>query len=1367
MMKNKFGTTGFVALVALLVAPGCDPEIPQRDGEPVNRVEAVFDAESGVIPLPNDAAMDDGKLPGLPGAQAGTVEEEFSNYLQMLRGWLPTTPIEIPFSGPLDDSTIDDESVRLYRIVGDGELESAEIGELNYLEDGDGPSLIEVVPADGPMPGEQFATVVTKDLYGANGAAVGEPLPIFFAASPTSLLDSDGQPTLSLLADDPQTAQTLEGLRLLLKPIYDGLEAGVGDEGAIDRDDVAMAFRWTITPNTKVAFNPDAAQVPLPNTAALDDDGTFPDAGTCEAGEPTAQGVFDDYLASRLGWPDITPITVPLTDAVDEDSLQQEDVVQLWQSGDGQEWERVEEIAVSYRDEDVDACTGEVSPAHIVDVMPAGGMHTNYHYFAFVTRDVEAADGSGELIPEVPMFLALQPHDVANESGESLLGPLSDEDAQGIQGLKQIVAPAMEQIEEETGLDYEDMAAVWNWHTWQETFTFFDPDQGLVPIPNTAALDEDGTFPEAATCEAGQPTAQGHFDEYLAGLSGWPDATPITVPLTGAIDEDSITDENVQLWREQDGEWGQVEDISVSYRDEDIDNCTGEVSPAHILDVMPEDGMDVRENYFAFVTRDLAAADGVGGLVPQAPMLLALQPHDVIDGDGQSVLAQLSDEDAQGIQGLKQIVGPAMEAIESETGLDYQDMAAVWNWHTWDDTFVIFDPETAQIPFPNLFLEGDDGTINIPVPADADPLTESIFGVLNQRPGFSPTAPGWLHLSGEIDPDTLTHDSFAIGSAASENLLPDDYFNMEYQPEWDRVIFEPTRPFGGGEIFAGVMTQEVEGINGRPIQAPPLFVFLRSPHPLEEDGESLVDALDDATATQLEVVRSSFQDAGLFFLLEFRTGTPREDLAVAWAYETEDPVQPLREYRALAMDALNERDDVRAMRECEVEADQNCADFEPGPIPIPLPGQGAEGDGDPNLVEVEDEMAHPNDPDVMIDMSNVRAIYRGGEFTSLGVDLENAALVDSDERIGVSVYLPEDDQSEGACEAPYDVAIVQHGLSGDRLVSGPANANDMAAYPGCMATVAMDLPLHGGRTPGVDAPHPESTPEESGAAFLTGDLVGSKANFIQAVIDLFVLTRVIQGEDGESGLEELFVGLDEEEPLFGENIGYVGVSLGGIVGVPFAALEPAVDTIAISAAGGRMTWILEGDEDGPSTIGGPLLEALGQESGLEPGDVELFEAMTFVQWMADHIDPFVFGETAVSGDLPTLSYDADTGGFGLTTGDSCDDECPGNWECETINDENVCVEYVPETQVLMQMAQGDRTIVNRSTEALADVMDVSLEHTTFDDVPHGFLNLADDSDDAFSAGQCARRQAATWLESGLAGEAMLPQELEAQACLQN
>ena len=159
---------------------GCQPEIPQDDPVTGERVIAVFDPATSTIPLPNSAALeDDGTLPNLGAGTEGAAADFFA-WLDDLHGWPESTSIAVPFSGPLDPSTVTSDNVILWRVEEDGSFTQVESTPV-YLENDDEGSLcdpsvcesvISIVPAQTPRFGTQYAAVVTKDVHAADGEPV-------------------------------------------------------------------------------------------------------------------------------------------------------------------------------------------------------------------------------------------------------------------------------------------------------------------------------------------------------------------------------------------------------------------------------------------------------------------------------------------------------------------------------------------------------------------------------------------------------------------------------------------------------------------------------------------------------------------------------------------------------------------------------------------------------------------------------------------------------------------------------------------------------------------------------------------------------------------------------------------------------------------------------------------------------------------------------------------------------------------------------------------------------------------------------------------------------------------------------------------
>lgn len=207
------------------------------------------------------------------------------------------------------------------------------------------------------------------------------------------------------------------------------------------------------------------------------------------------------------------------------------------------------------------------------------------------------------------------------------------------------------------------------------------------------------------------------------------------------------------------------------------------------------------------------------------------------------------------------------------------------------------------------------------------------------------------------------------------------------------------------------------------------------------------------------------------------------------------------------------------------------------------------------------------------------------------------------------------------------VAMYVHGIGSDRT-SVVALAHSLAKA--CVATVAIDLPLHGGRAF-----------EEGNAAlnFINlGVLTNTRDNLRQSVMDLLNLNASLANIDAELEAGEL-VGLDTSD------VKVVGVSLGGIVGTTYAtvnqlaiaadgklandAANPALASklnplsgLVVSAAGGQLTQVLINSE-----ALGPSIKAGLAAGGIEPGSSDFEKFLYVAQSTVDSGDPVNFAET--------------------------------------------------------------------------------------------------------------------------------------------
>ncbi|MEZ4460059.1 MAG: hypothetical protein R3E66_10085 [bacterium] len=264
--------------------------------------------------------------------------------------------------------------------------------------------------------------------------------------------------------------------------------------------------------------------------------------------------------------------------------------------------------------------------------------------------------------------------------------------------------------------------------------------------------------------------AQGTFDTYLDGLHGWPPTTPVTLPVSAALDPATVNANTVKLFKiTEEG----LEEVAAT-----VSYAAGETT------VSIETSMGLDERYVAIATTSIATdAQDAGGrplpLLPAPGIALAVQPFDVVNASGESLVSEVPDEDAQSIAAAQGLLKPLVAAIAQKTGVDYSRIAAIWTWETWTDSFVVFDPSTGRFPFPTAFATvgcPEDrpvcGVYDVENPP-ADPLQNAIFDEVSRRDGFSTTSTNWVPTEGRpLDPESVNSDNVIIAEAESTIPTP-------------------------------------------------------------------------------------------------------------------------------------------------------------------------------------------------------------------------------------------------------------------------------------------------------------------------------------------------------------------------------------------------------------------------------------------------------------------------------------------------------------------------------------------------------------------------------------------------------------------
>jgi hypothetical protein len=132
---------------------------------------------------------------------------------------------------------------------------------------------------------------------------------------------------------------------------------------------------------------------------------------------------------------------------------------------------------------------------------------------------------------------------------------------------------------------------------------------------------------------------------------------------------------------------------------------------------------------------------------------------------------------------------------------------------------------------------------------------------------------------------------------------------------------------------------------------------------------------------------------------------------------------------------------------------------------------------------------------------------------------------------------------------PYPTVVIQHGFGGDNsIVAQFAGAFTSAG----LALIGIPAPEHGARGNFLDF-------------FDFDDFNAFGNNFRQASVDLLALTRLLA-----AGLD---VDGDGHADVRGDGLGYLGQSLGGVIGGVFTAVEPAITTAVLNVPGGKLSQL--------------------------------------------------------------------------------------------------------------------------------------------------------------------------------------------------
>ncbi|MBN8482718.1 MAG: Ig-like domain-containing protein [Xanthomonadales bacterium] len=566
-----------------------------------------------------------------------------------------------------------------------------------------------------------------------------------------------------------------------------------------------------------------------------------------------------------------------------------------------------------------------------------------------------------------------------------------------------------------------------------------------------------------------------------------------------------------------------------------------------------------------------------------------------------------------------------------------------------------FDPTNSVIPFPNnLLLSGTtDLTLNIPVPNPSDYSNPRV--AINALDGWSTVAPMTTTFSAPPRATSIVAGSSVRVFQVSLSGPGGGVTGIvgELQPNTDFVIalapsdtsgrtlaIIPTKPLKQLSSYMVVLTNGITDGAGNDATPDQTYFLAKRTTPLCVNGVSQEPLLPNATACALEPLR---QLTNSQLVAANAAGVPRERIVLTWVATTQSITPVIG-----AVQARTAQSPVAAT--AIAPTGLTLAQINPALPPV----------ADVYIGTI-DLPYYLSAPTASAPTAPLTAFWRAAPgayvppFNAYGLDPTSTFVTfanplpvsTSTQKVPVLLTVPNAASGRTRPAAGWPIVIYQHGITRDRT--------DMFAVAGTLAAqgfavIAIDAPLHGitsasnplniantpfaaagarERTFNVDyvnnttgAAGPDGVVDSSGTHFINlSSLLTSRDNIRQAVADLLVLAKAIPSmRYTQSGTD-----------FDGARIGFVGQSLGGIIGTVFMGVQPDVQTALLNVPGGGIARMLEASP----TFGPRIRAGLAASAGLQPGTPDYDSFFGAAQTVIDSADPINFALAANNTLLPS------------------------------------------------------------------------------------------------------------------------------------
>ncbi len=531
---------------------------------------------------------------------------------------------------------------------------------------------------------------------------------------------------------------------------------------------------------------------------------------------------------------------------------------------------------------------------------------------------------------------------------------------------------------------------------------------------------------------------------------------------------------------------------------------------------------------------------------------------------------------------------------------------------------VAYDIANGDIPYPNdiLFAGSTDGTLNIPIPADASASDPRY--ALNALDGFSTSAPISVSTNKTADSATLasgvkvfevtTDPTTKAVTGLTTALTYGVDFVASSSADGKKLAILPLKPLKPSSSYLVVLTNVIKDSEGNPFQPSLVYSYLKSSSALiGANGKSVVSGLSDASAQALEPLRQLTQAQ---LAVANAAGVDPTSVVVSWSFSTQS-IGLVLDKIATPANVTNSSLAVQsAGSTTSIAGGSGKADIYVGTMSVPY------------------YLAVPTSSNPTAPLTQHWTGQQGGELTRYAVAQGDSPKKVTDQTIPVILTLPNANSGQTQPANGWPVVIFQHGITRNRAdVLAIADTLASAGY----AAVAIDLPLHGitptdaaaaFRIPGVKertfdldfvtqdangsiiASQPDGVVDSSGRHFIQlTSLLTTRDNLRQGISDLVQLRAALKSIQGAA--------------IDGDKVSFVGHSLGAMVGGSFVKRETDLKAAVFAMPGTQAAYILSNSP----TFSPEIKAGLQQSAGIQPDSAEFNSFILAAQTAVDAGDP--------------------------------------------------------------------------------------------------------------------------------------------------